>query len=862
MKTLIILLLFCLPLFAFCQWSDDFSSGNLDLWSGDVDAFIVNPDKQLNLNASTAGEKFIYREFINQSNLEWNFFEELQFAPSSSNKLRVYLKIDKPDLLDFQGYFIEIGENGNSDNWKFYVKHNMKNILLGQGEISKLAGDPSKAYFKCSKKNDSIWVVKVDYETGVNFVEQIEIKDSLNLQFSNSYFGLHCFFTVTRINKFIFDDIAVDLPIVDTLSPTIIFAKAENSKNLFLQFDEKIDTNSAKNVLNYSESKLGIPNSIQVISQNEIRLSFSQNMISDSSYSISYFNIQDLNANLIKQVKTINFIAHFLSGPKLKDLVISEFMYDPDPAVSLPNAEYIELYNNSLGTIDLDGIKISDGNTISTSIRNYLLNTNQFLILCATKDTNLFKPFGKVYGISNLPSLNNDGDFIILYNREDQIIDQLQYQTDWHTEKTKKDGGYSLELQFPNRACQGKLAWATSLNPEGGTPGKINSLWNKEPDTILPKIISAIPLSQWEIQLSFDDNLDENIMKDQNNYIIDPLKTIANIDVVLPGKSEFILLLNEPLEKGISYNLRIKTIRDCSGNESKDLNINFEIPSQAQEGQLLFNEILSNPITGGVDYIEIYNNSDLLLTTQYLYINNSVKDNNWISINTVKSVPKKSYFVLTTNPETVIQQYPLHASLNIFNATIPSIDDDQGKLKLATFQKGQFVIIDSINFTADWHNPLIVNQSGVSLEKINPSFISNNKGYWTSASKQNYYGTPGLINSQFIDTSKEKSNSLPFTLASIVISPNQDGNNDQLVIYLNLDKPGYKANIKVFDLSGIQIYSLSQNIVGTNDILTWNVLDREQRLLSNGNYILNLEFVHPDGNVLHNKQRIVVDTQK
>ncbi|MEO6191339.1 MAG: hypothetical protein ABIO44_14415, partial [Saprospiraceae bacterium] len=97
MKRLIILIIFSFPFNLFGQWNDNFSTGNLMEWRGDTNSFIVNTREQLQLMSPTAGEKFIYREFSNDLSLEWKFYQEMQFAPSSSNKLKIYLAMDDPN---------------------------------------------------------------------------------------------------------------------------------------------------------------------------------------------------------------------------------------------------------------------------------------------------------------------------------------------------------------------------------------------------------------------------------------------------------------------------------------------------------------------------------------------------------------------------------------------------------------------------------------------------------------------------------------------------------------------------------------------------------------------------------------------
>ena len=133
-----------LPCFGFSQWNETFDKDNLLEWSGDTSNFIINNLHQLNLQAPSAGKSFISRPYQNKDELiTWEFFVNLQFAPSSSNLVRIYFLMDQSQPLFNSTYFIEIGETGNLDKWNFFLKNNSNTILLGSGTIGKLSTDPS-----------------------------------------------------------------------------------------------------------------------------------------------------------------------------------------------------------------------------------------------------------------------------------------------------------------------------------------------------------------------------------------------------------------------------------------------------------------------------------------------------------------------------------------------------------------------------------------------------------------------------------------------------------------------------------------------------------------------------------------------
>jgi hypothetical protein len=90
---------------AFPQVIDDFSDGNFienPVWYGDTSHFIVNANGQLQLSApAVAGQSYLATasEIIN--NATWSFYVKLDFNPSSTNYLDVYLASDS-DILTWR----------------------------------------------------------------------------------------------------------------------------------------------------------------------------------------------------------------------------------------------------------------------------------------------------------------------------------------------------------------------------------------------------------------------------------------------------------------------------------------------------------------------------------------------------------------------------------------------------------------------------------------------------------------------------------------------------------------------------------------------------------------------------------------
>lgn len=119
MKDFIILLLViqhAIFYFANGQVSDDFTDGDFTenpAWSGDLSHFMINTDGQLQLNAPPeAGQSYLATTSEIIDNAEWTFHVKLEFNPSSSNYIDIYLVSDVANLSGpVYGYFLRVGNS-------------------------------------------------------------------------------------------------------------------------------------------------------------------------------------------------------------------------------------------------------------------------------------------------------------------------------------------------------------------------------------------------------------------------------------------------------------------------------------------------------------------------------------------------------------------------------------------------------------------------------------------------------------------------------------------------------------------------------------------------------------------------------
>lgn len=114
-------------------------------WKGQVNDFKITTDKKLQSLGNDLGISSIYKLIQPDSVAQWEIWFKMAFAPSDNNKLRLYILADDSIPGAANAYYLEVGENNNTDAFKFYKQKNGVSTLLAVGSAGALANDPSMA---------------------------------------------------------------------------------------------------------------------------------------------------------------------------------------------------------------------------------------------------------------------------------------------------------------------------------------------------------------------------------------------------------------------------------------------------------------------------------------------------------------------------------------------------------------------------------------------------------------------------------------------------------------------------------------------------------------------------------------------
>ena len=848
---LLIFLLFCCKC-VFSQIDDNFSDGDFTAnptWSGQTSSFTINSNNQLQTVLSTTAQtvSLVTANKI-ALNAKWEFLIKLDFDPSASNQTRIYLVSDKADLkAPLNGYFIQIGESGSTDSYDLYRQTGSVTVKIIDGPArSRAVTSQILTRLQISRTALGEWELKTDITGGSNFTMGGTVVD--NTFTSTAFFGVQCIYTATRSAGFHFDDFKVEKLITDNTPPKLVSAIAIDTLTVEVNFSEALDSVTATFTRNYQLNGINPSQVLKTENLAKYLLRF-KNSLESGAYTLMVSDVIDLSGNLINgnNTSSFNFIKPYVA--KLNDVLINEIFADPSPQIDLPTVEYIELWNTTDKVISLTGWTYSDASS-KFVFKNEVINAGEYIIVCAKADTNEFKPYGKTVGISPWPSLNNAGDDLSLKNEKGAVISNVSYADSWHKDADKKAGGWSLELINPKAICSGIQNWTSSINKSGGTPGKQNSIFSLASSTEPLKLLSAEIVDSVTVLVRYNRFTDSLSASKVENYSIN--NAVGNPVSALPVSPLFeqvLLKFNKPLVSGNTFTITTTNIADCSGSliATNANQVEFTYAKAIAKGDILINEVLFNPRPNGVDFVEIYNNTDHNLDLKNLKIATLVKDT-LSSIKLISSkqllLPAGAYLVLTIDPENIKQEYSTENPRAFLKITsMPSYNDDAGTVILLS-NNAQ---IDRLDYTEKMHFKLIKEPEGVSLERSSFGKATNESGNFRSAASTVGYASPGYKNSQFIEVN---TNNDELALSSKTFSPDNDGFEDVLQINYNFDKPGMVANITIYTDQGVLVKKLVKNqTISTEGSFTWDGFNENDQKAQTGIYIAYAEFFDASGTV-------------
>lgn len=845
------------------QFSDNFADGDLTsnpVWTGNTTDWAVNNALQLQSNNSVTNSTFyLSTASAMATTAQWVFYCQMAFNPSSANYVDVYLTASAGDLTasSTTGYFVRIGNT--DDEISLYRKEAGAVVKIIDGINGILNSSNNMMKIKVTRNAANQWILSRDLSgTGNNYFSEGVVTDAGFL--TSAFFGIVVKqSTASFFQRHFFDDFEVKTFVPDVTPPAILSTTATSSVTVDILFNEPVEKGSSEVRLNYIVNNgIGMPvTAIQdAINTALVHLVFNSSFINGTHYQLAINGVTDYSGNAIS-----NGIASFsFYNAKQYDIVIDEIMADPSPQVALPNTEWIELKNTTPFSVNLAGWRITDLTAPSGTMPAYVLKPDSFVIVCPGSAVAAMSAFGVAIAVTGFPSLDNGGDQLTLTNAQGDIIHTVNYTDNWYLNDLKKEGGWTLEMVDTKNPCSGFSNWKASTNDKGGTPGNKNAVDGIHADDRSPTLLRAYTTDSLHIVLVFDEPLDFTKASAISNYnISEGIGQPQTASALAPVFNKVYLTVNSPLQPRKVYKVTVTGVTDCVGNGIGSANkTKLGLASATDSFDVVINEILFNPVSNGVDYVELYNRSPKVIDLKNMYIANrntagAISSITPLSPETYLFYPEE-FIVITSDASIVKRDFIVEQADAIIEVnSTPSYNDDKGDVIILN-EQGK--IVDELIYNEKWHFKLIDNTEGVALERIDYSAGTQHEENWHSASTSIGYGTPTYKNSQYRMDLQEQAG---LTIVPDIVSPDNDGMDDFVTIGYHFSTPGYVANITIFDAIGRPVRYLQRNaLCGIKGNFRWDGLGEKFQKLPVGIYIIYTNIFNLNGKKKQFKNVIVL----
>jgi hypothetical protein len=426
---------------------------------------------------------------------------------------------------------------------------------------------------------------------------------------------------------------------------------------------------------------------------------------------------------------------------------ISEIMIDPNPQVSLPNLEYIEIYNHNNYDVYINNWKLKYNNS-DFLIPNKKLLANEYYILCHVKDTLTFIEFGNTIGIISFPTLSNTGARIGLLNHKGKIVNEVVYDVNWHDEAYKKNGGWSLEQIDPYSKCNASNNWSSSKDALGGTPGYENSTKNFYSDLIDLNVLSIKNTNDKIFEIKFNKSFIGTGINPAQFYFVENKQNLYfpdSIQTSKPFSKTAKMYFSTAIPTG-TYQVVCHSLSYCGRNDT-NIYYKLEIREQSENDGIIISELMVDPSPSmglpEAEYIEIHNKGNKKYDLHYqLYDKNNVAD---IYID---SIAANEYLILSDISYKKLWEG--YTNVILIN-DMPSLNNSLDSIYLKEYD-GK--IIDSVFYNINqWHDDKRI--GGYALELTENNFECKSNILWGNA-LNDAAGSPGAANFFSLDESKLK----------------------------------------------------------------------------------------------------------
>lgn len=376
-------------------------------------------------------------------------------------------------------------------------------------------------------------------------------------------------------------------------------------------------------------------------------------------------------------------------------------------------------------------------------------------------------------------------------------------------------------------------------------------------DTEPPQILRAEALSSTQVLVQFSENIDPSSV-DVGSLSINQGISVQSVET----SDAELSLETSAMTNGRTYTLSISSITDEVGNEilpnsSVDFRyLEFAMPARED---ILLTEVLFNPRTEAVDFVELYNNSDLYFDLSQFFLARIDDD----TLDQVRQIGEgeelvfspRQYLALSEDSSILAFEYPQGNTSNFVTIDdVPSYNDDEGTVVLLS---PELDTLQFFKYSEDYHYELLEDEEGVSLERITLSGNENDPNLWRSAASAEGFATPGKANSQNLIEGQAVGK---LTIDPKVFIPGNAGTGrDYTTINYELNSTGQFANVQIYDQSGRPVKQLANGAsLSTTGFFRWDGTTDQGGIARMGYHIIVFELYDDNGNTEILRETVVV----
>lgn len=449
---------------------------------------------------------------------------------------------------------------------------------------------------------------------------------------------------------------------------------------------------------------------------------------------------QDESNNITKKTISHGFVQ--------SSIAINEIMFSPING----EPEWIELYNTTEDSINIEGFTIADIYTTPKAVElkgtNYI-KPNEYLIV--SKDSTIYDYHSTITApvvISSFANLNNDIDGIVIKDLFGELIDSVEYNCSWGG-----TDGFSLERILTYNKSHDSTNWESSTDIELSTPGRKNSItpFNYDISLIEIKTIPEYPTLDDDVYLKIKiKNIGLNSVelcsvkseyKIGNNLEI--LDEISYSDLIAADSIEFKSINSFRITDSVEVFAEVSYSKDENISNNK---IFMTIYPGAKRNTLLINEFMANPKTNESEWIEIFNNAEKELEISNWFVSDLYTTPKLCKISNEPLIIGANEYLVILNDTSKHKA----SNVDIVEVKFGTLGNLEDGIIIYDFNQK---VIDSLRYDKDWQ---IV--KGRSLERVSYAENGTDISNWLP-SLSVAGASPGITNS-VLQTSPSEQNSI------------------------------------------------------------------------------------------------------